>query len=61
MNAALLAQVLLQLLQTAQGIAQTQGAAAAAGRDVTDEELTQHRSEVSAMRDKLLADLAAGS
>jgi hypothetical protein len=61
MNAALLAEMLLQLMQVAQGIAQTQQTAAAENRDVSDAEIAAHRQQVTDMRAKLLADLQAGN
>lgn len=61
MNAIAIAQLLAQVLGIAQGIAQTQQAAASENRDVTDAELDAHRQALSQARDQVLADLAAGN
>lgn len=61
MNAALIAQLILQVTEILAGLAQTQIDAHTQGRDVTDEELATHRQAVADARANLLAHLQAGS
>lgn len=61
MNAALIAQMIIEVTQILAGLAQTQIEAHTEGRDVTDEELATHRQAVADARANLLAHLSAGS